>query len=316
MAKRIYLSPSNQINNTYATGGTNEMAQCDKIAKASATALKRCGFEVKVGKSGDSMANRCKESDAFKADIHMPIHTNACNGKVTGGTLVMIGRNTSAHKKAGQALLDAVGKISVGNDYTLRLRTDLYEINVPSAMTLYLEVEFHDTKTGSDWIRNNIDAIGEAIAKGMCNYFGVKYVAPTSNTQPTTNTKPSTSNTTTTKEMYRVGTAWKNGKCQNQKGAFTVLTNAKNTCNKYADHYVFNSKGEKVYTSTKATFKPYRVKVTANIGLNIRKQASTLSSKIGALSCGAIVTISKVSGKWGYIEDKKGWICLTYTSKV
>ncbi len=32
--KRIYLSPSNQNRNTYATGGTNEMAQCDKIAAA------------------------------------------------------------------------------------------------------------------------------------------------------------------------------------------------------------------------------------------------------------------------------------------
>ena len=60
MAYKIYLSPSNQGGNTYATGGTNEKAQCDKIAKATETALKRCGFEVKVGKSGDSMQNRCK----------------------------------------------------------------------------------------------------------------------------------------------------------------------------------------------------------------------------------------------------------------
>lgn len=40
MAKKIYLSPSNQYSNTYATGGTNEMAQCDKIANATAKALK------------------------------------------------------------------------------------------------------------------------------------------------------------------------------------------------------------------------------------------------------------------------------------
>ena len=34
MAKKIYLSPSNQNNNTYATGNTNEMVQCNKIAEA------------------------------------------------------------------------------------------------------------------------------------------------------------------------------------------------------------------------------------------------------------------------------------------
>ena len=51
MSKKIYLSPSNQNGNTYATGGTNEMAQCDKIAAAAAKALKRCGFNVMVAKS-------------------------------------------------------------------------------------------------------------------------------------------------------------------------------------------------------------------------------------------------------------------------
>ncbi len=179
MAYKIYLSPSNQSGNKYASGNTNEMAQCDKIAKAAETALKRCGFSVKVGKSGDTMANRCSESDAFNADIHMPIHTNAFDAKTTGGTLVMLYKSSTEHNKAGKALLDAVSKISPGGDYVLRYRTDLYELSTPSAMSLYLEVEFHDTKTGADWIRNNIDAIGEAIAKGMCNYFGVSYKAPT-----------------------------------------------------------------------------------------------------------------------------------------
>ncbi len=177
---KIYLSPSNQGGNSYATGNTNEMAQCDKIAKAAKSALERCGFSVKVGKSGDTMQNRCKESDAFNADIHMPIHTNAFDAKTTGGTLVMLYKSTTEHNKAGKALLDAVAKISPGKDYALRYRTDLYELSVPAAVSLYLEVEFHDTKTGSNWIQKNISQIGEAIAKGMCSYFGVTYKAPSS----------------------------------------------------------------------------------------------------------------------------------------
>ncbi|MGN1433917.1 MAG: hypothetical protein ACI4XI_09480, partial [Ruminococcus sp.] len=47
---------------------------------------------------------------------------------------------------------------------------------------VYVECEFHDTKTGSDWIRNNITNIGEAICKGLCSYFGVTYKAATSDT--------------------------------------------------------------------------------------------------------------------------------------
>lgn len=180
MAKRIYLSPSNQFSNSYATGSTNEMAQCDKIAKATATALKRCGFEVKVGKSGDSMQNRCNESDNFKADIHMPIHTNAYNGNVTGGTRIFC--LNSNGRKACQAILNELGKISPGTADSITYQTGLYEINVPKALTVYVECEFHDTKTGASWIINNTAKIGEAICKGLCSYFGVKYTAASTST--------------------------------------------------------------------------------------------------------------------------------------
>lgn len=188
MAKRIYLSPSNQFSNSYATGKTNEMAQCDKIAKATATALKRCGFEVKVGKSGDSMQNRCNESDSFNADIHMPIHTNAYNGRVTGGTRIFC--LNSNGRKACQAVLNELGKISPGTADSITYQTGLYEINVPKALTVYVECEFHDTKTGAGWIINNTSKIGEAICKGLCSYFGVKYTAASTGTSSSSGTSP------------------------------------------------------------------------------------------------------------------------------
>ena len=178
MAKRIYLSPSNQDGNIYATGNTNEMTQCDKIAKATATALKRCGFEVKVGKSGDRMEKRCKESDEYNADIHMPIHTNAYNGKVTGGTRIFCYSSSKENTAPANAVLKTLGAISPGIADSVSVNAGLYEVNVPKAITVYVECEFHDTKTGSDWIIKNIVNIGEAICKGLCNHFGVKYKNP------------------------------------------------------------------------------------------------------------------------------------------
>ena len=84
----------------------------------------------------------------------------------------------------------------------------------------------------------------------------------------------------------------------------------------------------KDYISTKpATTKPvtkpsnvkktdYSVKVTAQAGLNVRKGAGTNYSIITALKCGTVVTVSKVSGNWGYVGKYGGWICLDYTAKV
>lgn len=55
--------------------------------------------------------------------------------------------------------------------------------------------------------------------------------------------------TVTTKEMYRVRKSWANAK--SQIGAYTVLQNAKNACNKAgAGYYVFNSKGEAIYPTS------------------------------------------------------------------
>ncbi len=58
----------------------------------------------------------------------------------------------------------------------------------------------------------------------------------------------------------------------------------------------------------------YKVKVTANDGLNIRKGASTKYKKVGTYAKNATVTITKESNGWG--KTSKGWICLGYTKKV
>ena len=221
MAKRIYLSPSNQNANTYATGNTNEMVQCDKIAKAADVALRRCGFEVMVGKSGELMQKRCAESNAFKADIHMPIHTNAtASHNVTGGTRIFC--YNSKNKPVCDAVLKHLGAISPGKGDSVSFRTDLYEINVPNAVTVYLECEFHDTKTGSDWIRANITNIGEAIAKGMCDYFGVTYKAPSSSTSTNSSSSKKDEDAEVEKISVTMQKLWK-GNPANRKGQVMTL---------------------------------------------------------------------------------------------
>lgn len=207
MAKKIYLSPSNQNANAYATGGTNEADQCNKIAKAAETALKRCGFEVKRAPQGQDMYVSIRESNSWKADLHIPIHTNAFNGKVTGGTLIMVYSNTGENAKAAKAIKAVLDPLSPGKDYAIKTRTDLSELSNTTAIAVYIECEFHDTKTGSGFIIKNTTQLGEAIAKGICNYYGVTYKAPVTQT-----TKPAS---TAKKTVYRV-----------QVGSYSVKANA------------------------------------------------------------------------------------------
>lgn len=57
----------------------------------------------------------------------------------------------------------------------------------------------------------------------------------------------------------------------------------------------------------------YKVKITAQSGLNIRSGASTSYSRVGGYAKNSIVTILAESNGFG--KTDAGWICLTYTSR-
>mgnify|MGYP002772071462 CR=1 FL=1 len=186
MVKRVYLSPSDQRRNTYAAGGTTEAIQCGRIAEACKAALERSGVEVMLGQY-DTMANRVAASNRFKADLHVPIHSNACNGKATGTHLFCYSNTkdakgnyiideNSAGYKACKAVLDVLGPVTPGAPDVIRPYPALYEVKWPAAPTVYIEVDFHDVPRVAEWIIANTTVIGETIAKGLCNALGVKFV--------------------------------------------------------------------------------------------------------------------------------------------
>lgn len=206
MSKRVYISPSDQTENRYAWGNTNEHVQCQKIAEAEAAALRRSGVEVKLAAFGTTMAQRCAESDAFKADIHNCVHTNACNKQVMGTRLfcyAIPGKGYDACK----AVFNELAPLSPGTSENIQVNP-IYEVRVPDAPSVYCECEFHDTAEGAKWIVEHTTDIGEAIAKGLCKYLGVAFVS--ARQEAPKPAEPAQSDT-----LYRV-----------QVGAFAVRTNA------------------------------------------------------------------------------------------
>lgn len=174
MAK-VFLSPSNQYDNRYAYGDTTEGVQCGKIAEACKAALERSGVTVKL-MHDESMQEKCRASDAFGADLHVPIHTNAFNGQVMG-TRMFCFNSSGEGMKACKAIFNRLAPVTPGTSENIRVDASLYEVRVPSAATAYIECEFHDSVAGAKWILENTTLIGETIAKGICDYLGVKFSA-------------------------------------------------------------------------------------------------------------------------------------------
>lgn len=236
MAK-VYFSPSDQTRNAYAVGGANEAEQCRAIAQAAVTAARRCGLEAKtnVTAGGDSaMAQRVRESDAFGADLHVPIHTNAFNGTV-GGTRMFCYDAAGKGYQACQAIMARLAPITPGSSDNITVH-HFYEVTTPKAPTAYVEVAFHDNPTEAAWIVSHTREIAEAIVHGVCDYFGAAYVPAGEAQAPEPAGEPP--------KYYRVRRSWQDAK--SQTGAFLNLDNAVSACP--AGYTVYDWEGNAVYT--------------------------------------------------------------------
>lgn len=212
---KVFLSPSNQYDNPYAYGDTTEGVQCGKIAQACREALERSGVTVKL-MHDESMQEKCAASNAFGADLHVPIHTNAFNGTVTG-TRMFCFNSSGEGMKACKAIFARLAPVTPGTSENIRADASLYEVRVPAAPTAYIECEFHDNPTASKWIVENTGLIGETIARGICDYFGVTF-------QEKEQPKPVEPEKPATDKLYRV-----------QVGAFAVRENAEKMLQRLKD---------------------------------------------------------------------------------
>lgn len=173
---KIYLSPSAQPANNYAAGDTNEQVQCNRIAEAAKSALERCGFAVRKAPEGQGYKDSVAESNAWGADLHIPIHTNAGGG---AGTVVFVHGGTAKQMQYAKPIYDEVQATSPGTtDYGVRVNSGLYELGYTTATAVYIECEFHDRADLAAWIIEHTTELGEAIARGVCTGAGVPYIAP------------------------------------------------------------------------------------------------------------------------------------------
>lgn len=219
--KKVYVSPSDQVKNAYAAGNTTEAIQCRQIATLLVKALERQGFGAKTNLTG-SMYDRVKESNDFGADLHACLHSNAFDEEVSGTRLFCYVMGGEGHK-ACKAIMARLAPITPGTSDGISARPELYECRAAHAPTVYIEIDFHDVDEVALWIINHKEEIAEAIAQGICDYFGVEYKAPA-----TTQDKPQES------KLYRV-----------QIGAYSVKANAEAQLAKakaagFTDAYITN----------------------------------------------------------------------------
>ncbi len=127
----------------------------------------------------------------------------------------------------------------------------------------------------------------------------------------------------TGKNLYRVRKSWSDAK--SQKGAFSVLENAKKCADANPGHSVFDANGTNVYpqkTSAPAVSSgvPFLVQVSIT-DLNIRKGPGTNYARTQYIPAGVYTIMEVKSGKgstagWGRLKSGAGWISLDYARRI
>lgn len=212
---KVYLSPAYHRFNPCSIEGCDETTHNNLYLDALETHLKACRIDFKRGprrtpKSAQNgtvlMQDAVAASNAWGADVHYVSHTNASGNTVGGGKArgyrPIIYTGSAKGKLLASCMMKRRAEV-YDQPITLNERTDLYELRVPKAVSYYEEHVFHDNPEDAKWFHDHLDDIARSAAKGLCDYFGIPYVAPKKETVAQSDT------------LYRV-----------QVGAFKVKANA------------------------------------------------------------------------------------------
>ena len=173
--KRIYLSPSNQDDNTFITGNANEGEVWNDIAARLVTLLAAYDCDVVISDYDMRLDERAEEANAWGADVYIAMHSNAyVSPNMCWGVEVYYDANkpNSAQRKAlAQAFLDELSAL-----FTIRgLRTasNLKDCRLPEMPSVIVECGYRDTVSDCNRILNNKDRIAQMYCNVLVSYLGL-----------------------------------------------------------------------------------------------------------------------------------------------
>ncbi len=184
--KKVYLSPARHSNaggrgecpTLNGNENTTALASALHIVNDSGFGLLAKGYEVRIGRG--TLNTAIMRSNQWKADIHIPLHSNArtercSNGDISAHGAVVIYRSDSG-KNLSSDILHYIQDITPGTrDFVCHESSpctaynSLAELRKTKAVAAYIEREFHTWDLGARYLRDAIDRV--EIATGIQKYF-------------------------------------------------------------------------------------------------------------------------------------------------
>lgn len=172
----IYLSPSTQEQNVGAGAYGTERARMNQIADVTQKFLENHGVAVFRNLPDWTLYRVVVDSNFKKPDVHLAIHSNADGGRARGCEVYAYAPGGEGEKLA-RAVYAELEPLTPTADRGVKFNANLYELSRTKAPAVLMEIAFHDNPYDATWIIENILPIGEAIGKGVLEYFGITSVS-------------------------------------------------------------------------------------------------------------------------------------------
>ena len=171
-----YLSPSNQGANLGINGYGSERDQMYALTMEITPHLDRAGVSFVVPERDVSLSDRVRHSNSIGAAFHLALHSNAGGQGRARGPVALYYSDTGKEfcAKLVEALL-ALGQESNRASHVLQQKS-LYELRKTNAPAALLEVDFHDSPGGVEFITTRRREIAEAIARVIIEADGREFV--------------------------------------------------------------------------------------------------------------------------------------------
>ena len=150
---KVFLSPSTQEWNQYATEG-NEELYMNLLADRIEPYLRSSGISFVRNDPARNVAGAIYDSNLSYYDVHLALHTNAAPELANNLRYIY-------------PLPDKVRALPTST---------LGEVLRTRAVSVLAELGYHDNYADEAWLKNNLESIARNIVTSLCDYFGIPFV--------------------------------------------------------------------------------------------------------------------------------------------
>ncbi len=177
----VFLSPSTQEWNKYATEG-NEEQYMNLLADYMEPYMRSSGISFTRNDPSRNVNGAIDDSNNGWYDVHLALHSNAGGGQYAGvsrGIEIYYSPSSDYSRRLATIIANNFETIyPIPEKVSAIPTTTLAEVTRTKAVAVLAELGYHDNYEDERWLKSNLEQIARTMVQSLCDYFGIPFIEP------------------------------------------------------------------------------------------------------------------------------------------